>query len=53
MASLAREIGVSREAVSQIVNGQTTGATARYSVARALGVRKADLWADERVGVGV
>ena len=46
-AALAEEIGVSRAAISQIVSGQTTRATARYSVASALGVDVSEIWPEE------
>jgi len=42
--SLGNEIGISPQAVSEIVNGRTKGATARYSVAKALGYEVDDLW---------
>lgn len=45
--SLGREIGISAQAVSEIVNGRTTGSTARYALAAALGVKVASLWPDE------
>lgn len=41
---LGKEIGITTQGVSEIVNGRTTSATARYSVAKALGVDVADLW---------
>jgi PAS domain S-box-containing protein len=42
--SLAEEIGVSPQAISEIVSGRTRGNTARYAVAVALGVTVEDLW---------
>lgn len=42
--SLGNEIGISPQAVSEIVNGRTKGATARYSLAKALGYEVEDLW---------
>lgn len=42
--SLGAVIGISAQAVSEIVNGRTKGATARYAIARALDVRPEDLW---------
>jgi transcriptional regulator with XRE-family HTH domain len=42
--SLAAEIGITAQAVSEIVNGRTKGSTARYAVAKALGVEVTDLW---------
>lgn len=42
--SLGNEIGISPQAVSEIVNGRTKGATARYSLAKALGREVEDLW---------
>ena len=47
--SLGREIGISAQAVSEIVNGRTTGRTARYALAAALGVTVVDLWPEESV----
>ena len=44
---LAAEIGISHQAVSDVVNGHTTGATARYAVAAALNCRPADFWPAE------
>ncbi|MFP3949161.1 MAG: helix-turn-helix transcriptional regulator [Longimicrobiales bacterium] len=46
--SLGNEIGISPQAVSEIVNGRTKGATARYSLAKALGHEVEDLWEDAR-----
>lgn len=46
--SLGNEIGISPQAVSEIVNGRTKGATARYSLAKALGHEVEDLWSDAR-----
>ena len=42
--SLGNEIGISPQAVSEIVNGRTKGATARYSLAKALGREVEDFW---------
>lgn len=42
--SLGSEIGITAQAVSEIVNGRTKGGTARYALARALGVQVSDLW---------
>lgn len=42
--SLGNEIGISPQAVSEIVNGRTKGATARYSLAKALGYEVEDFW---------
>jgi DNA-binding XRE family transcriptional regulator len=42
--SLGNEIGITPQAVSEIVNGRTSGATARYAIAKALGVEVSDLW---------
>lgn len=44
---IADEIGVTKSAVSHIVNGNTTSATARYSLARALDCWPEDLWWDD------
>ncbi len=41
---LANEIGVSPQAISEVVNGRTVGASSRYSVAKALGLTVADIW---------
>lgn len=46
--SLGNEIGISPQAISEIVNGRTKGATARYSVAKALGREVEDLWPEGR-----
>lgn len=45
--SLGDEIGISPQAVSEIVNGRTKGATARYALAKALDREVEDLWPDE------
>lgn len=42
--SLGREIGVTPQAVSEIVHGRTRGGTARYALAKALGAEVVDLW---------
>lgn len=42
--TLGAEIGVTAQAVSEVVAGRTTSATARYSVAKALGVEVTDIW---------
>lgn len=42
--SLGAEIGITPQAVSEIVAGRTTSSTARYSIAAALGVDVADIW---------
>lgn len=47
---LADEIGISHQAVSDVVNGHTVGATARYAVAAALGCRVSDFWPAEEAG---
>lgn len=44
--TLADEIGITFQAVGEIVAGRTTSATARYALARALGSRVEDLWPD-------
>lgn len=41
---LAEVIGITAQAVSEIVDGRTTGATARYALARALGTQVDELW---------
>ena len=46
--SLGAEIGITTQAVSEIANGRTTGATARYSVAKALGLTVEQLWPESR-----
>ena len=48
--SLGNEIGISPQAVSEIVNGRTKGATARYSLAKALGHEVEDLWPEVEKG---
>lgn len=45
-AARPAEIGITVTGVSEIVNGRTTGATARYSLARALDCWPEDLWWD-------
>lgn len=45
--AIGREIGITPQAVSEIVNGRTTSATARYSLAKALGLEVRDLWPEE------
>lgn len=45
--SLAEEIGITPQAVSEIVNGRTRGRTARYALAKALGLEVRDLWPEE------
>ncbi|MBI4538840.1 MAG: helix-turn-helix transcriptional regulator [Gemmatimonadetes bacterium] len=45
--SLAVEIGITPQAVSEIVNGRTKGKTARYALAKALGLEVRDLWPAE------
>lgn len=45
--SLGNEIGITTQAVSEIVNGRTTGATARYALARALRKWPEDFWWEE------
>lgn len=44
---VALEIGVSPQAVSDVVNGHTVGASARYSVASALGHHPRDFWPED------
>ena len=48
--TLGREIGISAQAVNEIVAGRTRGATARYAIAAALDVRVEDIWPEERDG---
>lgn len=45
--SLAEEIGITPQAVSEIVNGRTKGSTARYALAKALGLEVRDLWPEK------
>jgi lambda repressor-like predicted transcriptional regulator len=45
--SLGEEIGITPQAVGDVVAGKTRGATARYAVAAALHVRVEDIWPDE------
>ena len=44
--TLGAEIGISPQAVSEIVSGRTKGATARYAIAAALGVPVSELWTE-------
>lgn len=44
---LGDEIGVSPQAISEVVNDRTTGAMQRYAVAAALGSTVAELWTPE------
>jgi len=46
-AELAVELGVTRQAITEIVKGRTRGAMARYALASALGLTVADLWPAE------
>jgi transcriptional regulator with XRE-family HTH domain len=46
--SLAAEIGVTPQAIYAMVHGNTKGATARYALAKALGLNVADLFEDDR-----
>lgn len=48
--SLGDEIGISPQAISEIVNGRTKGATARYALSAALGFEVDDLWPGSRNG---
>lgn len=48
-STIADEIGITPQAVSDIVNGKTTSSTARFSVATVLGVEVEDLWPKEGV----
>lgn len=41
---LGEEIGVSAQAISEVVNGRTTSSTARYAFAKALGLEVDDIW---------
>lgn len=41
---LAEEIGVSTQAIAEVVAGRTKGAAIRYAIAKALGVEVADIW---------
>lgn len=41
------EIGISHQAVSDVVNGHTVGATARYSLAKAVGRHPRDFWPED------
>lgn len=45
--SVGEKIGISPQAVSEIVNGRTEGATARYALATALGREVDDFWPNE------
>lgn len=44
---LADEIGVSVQAISEVVAGRTRGAAIRYAIAKALGVDVEDIWPAE------
>ena len=46
--TLAQEIGITPQAVSEIVAGRTKGATARYALAAALGVPVSELWSEAK-----
>jgi len=46
-ATIGREIGITGQAVSQIVNGHTTSPTSRYAVASVLGSEVEELWPEE------
>lgn len=48
--SLGDEIGISPQAISEIVNGRTKGATARYALAAALDRNVGDLWPNSTNG---
>lgn len=50
--SLGDEIGISPQAISEIVNGRTKGATARYALSAALGLDVDELWPGSRNGNG-
>ncbi len=50
--SLGDEIGISPQAISEIVNGRTKGATARYALAAALDRSVEELWPGSRNGDG-
>lgn len=45
--SVGERIGVSPAAVCEIIKGRTRGATARFSVAAALGKPVSDLWPED------
>lgn len=45
--SLGDEIGVSLQAVAEIVAGRTTGAMQRYALAKALDVEVEDIWPED------
>lgn len=44
---LGQEIGVSAQAIAEIVAGRSKGATGRYAVAKALGVTVDELWPEQ------
>lgn len=44
---VGQAIGISAQAVNEIVHGRTRGATARYALAAFLGSTVAELWPDE------
>lgn len=45
--SLGAEIGITAQGISEIVRGKSQGATGRYAIASALGVRVVELWPEE------
>lgn len=45
--SLGEKIGISPQAIAEIVAGRTKGATARYAVAAALGITVDELWPED------
>ena len=48
MAAVGRKIGISRQAVWKVLEELTTRQTARYSLAKALGVPVSKLWPEDR-----
>jgi len=42
--TIGDRIGITPQAVSEIVNGRTQGATARYALTAALGLKVGDVW---------
>lgn len=51
--TLADEIGVTLQAIAEIVAGRTTGAMQRYALAKALDLEVEDIWPETPVEEGV
>ena len=46
---LADEIGVTIQAIAEVVAGRSKGAAIRYSIAKALGLEVEDIWPSGKV----